>query len=84
MGVGSDAKFSKHRAWTSGAHWVALVIFIEERKMSAAQILNLKIQQTPLLFSKENVIPAMKMRKMAKFRRKEPILPPMYAFSFER
>ena len=65
------------------------MIFIEERKMSAAQILNLqvlyysKIQQISSHFSKENDLPALKMTKMA-IRGKSPILPLKYAFSFER
>ena len=57
-----------------------LVIFIEERELSAAQSLSLKIlyysniQQISLLSCKENVQTPLKMTKMAKFRGKEPVI----------
>ena len=62
------------------ASWASLAIFTEERKLSAAQILNLKIlscskiQQISLIFWKENGLISLKMAKTAKFMGKEPIL----------
>ena len=52
------------------------MIFIEERKMSAAKILNLKvlfyskIQQISVHFSEENDLQGLKMTEMTKFRSK--------------